>query len=207
MSKLKGSLQFLISGFSSVNNYLIQHYHEFGLTDKELILYLNLVSYTNQNNLFPNMNMLSKNLQVSESEVFNLINSLERKRILSIETRDIDGKSSSYYDLNHVYQLEVTENENVKDSATDEPEELEQLIKKFEVEFGRPLSPIEIEKVSGWLTVDHFRPELVEIALREAVLAQVYNFKYIDRILITWQKKNIKTVKDYERSKLNSDLL
>ncbi|BDR58382.1 DnaD domain protein [Xylocopilactobacillus apicola] len=206
MSRAKGSLKYLISGFSAVNNYLIQHYQEFGLTDQELILYLNLVSYANQNNLFPNMKTLSKNLHVSESEVFNLISSLERKRILTIETRDIDGKASSYYDLDHIYQIDVEEGDLIEVDQNNS-DELEQLIQKFEVEFGRPLSPIEIEKVSGWLEVDHFNADLVEVALKEAVLAQVYNFKYIDRILVTWRKRNIKTARDYENSKLNNDLL
>ena len=38
-----------------------------------------------------------------------------------------------------------------------------------------------------------------EIALKEAVLNQVYNFNYIDRILRNWEKKNIKTAQDVKR--------
>lgn len=207
MSEAEGSLKYLLSGFSAVSNYLIQHYQEIGLSDQELILYLNLTSYASQNNVFPSMEILSRNLHVSESEVFNLISNLERKQVLSIETRDVDGKVSSYYDLNHLYQLEIKEKSEIKQTSNSTNNSFNQLIKKFEVEFGRPLSPIEMEKINGWLEVDHFRPELIEMALREAVLAQVYNFKYIDRILMTWHKRNIKTVQDYERFKKNDDFL
>lgn len=188
---------------------MIQHYREIGLSDQELILYLNLVSYASQNNVFPSMKVLSKNLHVTESDVFNLINNLERKHVLSIETRDVDGKVSSYYDLKHLYQLELKEkkeeNPIIDDNLTNDS--TNKLIKEFEVEFGRPLSPIEMEKVNGWIKIDHFRPELIEMALREAVLAQVYNFKYIDRILMNWKKRNIKTIRDYEHYKTNDDFL
>lgn len=209
MDTMKGSLQYLLDGFSAVSNYLIQHYREIGLSDQELILYLNLVSYASQNNVFPSMKVLSKNLHVTESDVFNLINNLERKHVLSIETRDVDGKVSSYYDLKHLYQLELKEkkeeNHIIDDNLTNDS--TNKLIKEFEVEFGRPLSPIEMEKVNGWIKIDHFRPELIEMALREAVLAQVYNFKYIDRILMNWKKRNIKTIRDYEHYKTNDDFL
>ena len=208
MDKMKGSLKSLISGFAPVNNYLIQNYKKLGLTDQEFMIYLNLLSYANQNNLFPDMKVLSDNLEISESEVFNLISNLEQKNILSIETRNIDGRASSYYDLNLIYQLDVEEQRTESKNETDSEQfNFNQLIQKFEVESGRPLSPIEIEKISGWLMVDHFRSELIEMALREAVLAQVYNFKYIDRILMNWKQKNIRTVQDYERSRINNDLL
>ncbi|EFB62244.1 hypothetical protein HMPREF9209_0911 [Lactobacillus gasseri 224-1] len=31
------------------------------------------------------------------------------------------------------------------------------------------------------------------MALREAILAQVYNFKYVDRILLNWQRHGLTT--------------
>ena len=36
-------------------------------------------------------------------------------------------------------------------------------------------------------------PELIRLALREAVLNQAYSLKYIDRILLAWERKNITT--------------
>ena len=38
--------------------------------------------------------------------------------------------------------------------------------------FGRPLSPIELEMIGQWLNTDHYSPELIRLALREAVLNQ-----------------------------------
>ena len=37
--------------------------------------------------------------------------------------------------------------------------------------------------IGQWLNTDHYSPELIRLALREAVLNQAYSLKYIDRIL------------------------
>ena len=70
---------------------------------------------------------------------------------------------------------------------------IKQLYQGFEKEFGRPLSPIELEMIGQWLNTDHYSPELIRLALREAVLNQAYSLKYIDRILLAWERKNITT--------------
>jgi DNA replication protein len=66
----------------------------------------------------------------------------------------------------------------------------------FEQEFGRPLSPLEYEKIVSWLDGEGYREELIREALAEAVLSGKFNFKYIDRILFEWQKLNIRTVQE-----------
>ena len=36
---------------------------------------------------------------------------------------------------------------------------------------------------------DHYQPEILKLALREAVLNQAYSFNYVDRILLSWERK------------------
>src|SRR5699024_923139 len=69
------------------------------------------------------------------------------------------------------------------------------LVLLFEQEFGRPISPFEIETINVWLDEDKMQPHLIKAALREAVLMGKLNFKYIDRMLREWQKKGIRSVK------------
>lgn len=59
----------------------------------------------------------------------------------------------------------------------------------FEQEFGRPLSSIEFQRIGQWLEEDHYQPEILKLALREAVLNQAYSFNYVDRILLSWERK------------------
>lgn len=48
---------------------------------------------------------------------------------------------------------------------------------------------------------DGYSPEIILLALKEAVLSQAYNFKYIDRILISWEKQNVHSAMDVQRVK------
>ena len=55
--------------------------------------------------------------------------------------------------------------------------------------FGRSLSPIEIEQISKWEDND-----LTRYAIKQAILNGVYNFKYINKILHSYKMNNITTV-------------
>ena len=48
----------------------------------------------------------------------------------------------------------------------------------FEKEFGRPLSPMELETISGWVDADRYPDELILLALKEAVFAGKLHFRY-----------------------------
>ncbi|MCV2505670.1 phage replisome organizer N-terminal domain-containing protein [Melissococcus plutonius] len=67
------------------------------------------------------------------------------------------------------------------------------LFQAIEKNFGRQLSPIELETIADWKQQSHYPDDLVLVALREAVLNQAYSLKYMDRILLDWERKGIKT--------------
>ena len=63
----------------------------------------------------------------------------------------------------------------------------------FESEFARPLSPMEYETIVNWLDQDKYSDSLIMTALKEAVFAGKVHFRYIDRILMEWQRNRITT--------------
>lgn|GEM_PF-2366331 len=71
---------------------------------------------------------------------------------------------------------------------------LSSLLKAFEAEFKRSLSPIEVEQVKQWRS-DH-SVELVLEALKRAVLRGKYTLKYINSILTEWKKNHVITLQD-----------
>lgn len=73
------------------------------------------------------------------------------------------------------------------------------LVARIEKDFGRVLNPIELEMIADWLRKDHYSPELIHLAVREALIRQAYNLNYIDKILLNWQKQNIQTVAEAEQ--------
>src|SRR5690606_14991388 len=113
------------------------------------------------------------------------------KNLLKIEqTKNSQQQLSEAYSLEPLWEKLFTPEKKQEVESSDEGT----LFILFEQEFGRPLSPFEIETISVWLDEDQLSPALIKAALREAVLMAKLNFKYIDRILREWKKKGIHTV-------------
>lgn len=72
----------------------------------------------------------------------------------------------------------------------------ENLYTLFQGEFCRPLSPMEVEQINFW--AKKYSPELLREALRRAVLNGKLSMRYIDRILLRWEKENIRCLREVQ---------
>lgn len=70
----------------------------------------------------------------------------------------------------------------------------------LEQEFGRPISPMEIEVIDTWKELPI---EIIKLAIKEAVTSNNKAIKYVDKILYNWKSKGIKSVADAEQSIAN----
>ena len=68
------------------------------------------------------------------------------------------------------------------------------LFEEIESNFGRTLSPYEIEEIGEWEDT-----ELTRYAIKKAVLNNKFSIQYISKILYQWKKKNIRTVQEAQR--------
>ncbi|MHB1420741.1 MAG: DnaD domain-containing protein [Bacillota bacterium] len=73
-----------------------------------------------------------------------------------------------------------------------------ELINVFEKEFGRPLSPMELESIAEMSDMD--TPELAIEALRVAVQRNALSFKFIMSVLAGWRNKNIRTLREAQEN-------
>src|SRR5699024_5118078 len=124
--------------------------------------------------------------------------SLIQRNIIEIkELRNHHDQLSEAYSLEPLWNKLFTP----KEEAIQENDEGTIFI-LFEQEFGRPLSPFEIETINAWLDEDNIIPALIKAALIESVLIGQLKFRYIDRILREGKHKGINTVEqDRESSK------
>ncbi|RVU71732.1 MULTISPECIES: DnaD domain protein [Lactobacillus] len=193
-------------GFTTLPNGLIAYYSQIGITDAQMLLILQLEAFAQRDELFPANDKIAANTNFSANEVAALIQQLiDQKDLIIEQTTDSQGKIGNRYNLDNLYdKLEQYLDSHilVKSKKNNEPAKvaddlennpLNRLSRQFEVEFGRYLSPIEREEIASWLSADHYKPEIIELALREAVLSQAYSLKYVDRILLNWQRHNLKT--------------
>ena len=201
-----------ILGFTTLQNGLIAYYPRLNISDAELLLVIQLEAFSQRGESFPSNEKIAANTNLSITDVGNLIQRLIDKNYLTIEqTTDSQDKIGNKYSLDNLYdELDkyIDKNILIKDSRHNETiavtnnlenNPIDYLSRKVEVEFGRYLSPIEREEIAQWLSIDHYTPEIIELALREAVLSQAYSLKYIDRILLNWQRHNLKTTDEVER--------
>src|SRR5699024_3145454 len=187
---------YLKGGQTIISNLLIKNYRRLGLNNDEFILWIQLYKYHEKGNDFPDLATIADNMQIDQDEVYQLMDQLVQKKVLTIRSiKDKDGIMNDAYDFSLIFKkLELlTEQQKTQDLQQTLEEKVQTLYQMFEREFGRALSPIEYQRIGQWLDDDHYAPELIQLALKEAVLNQVYSLNYIDRILLSWEKKNIKT--------------
>ena len=163
-------------GVTSISNGLIAYYARLGLTEAELALVLQLEAFFQRGNYFPS-NEASGKISSCYS-LDELYDKLDQYLDQHVQVKDMNG--------------EVLE--EAKDSLNNDP--MSDLAREFEIEFGRYLTPIEREEIQDWLNLDHYAPEIIKLALREAVLSRAMSFKYVDRILLNWQRMNLKTASE-----------
>jgi DNA replication protein len=196
----------LIWGVTSIPNLLLRYYPIIGLSDAETMLLIQLFRLRNEKEYYPSPEILAECLTRDYRQIERDLASLLEKEILSTTQYYDEERQEVFlgYDFEPLFEkisevwacTKVKELEKIR-QASDGPglkdeSILAVLVKTFENEFGRPLSPIEIEQIEKWsLEADQ---GIILEALRRAVLMGKHNFKYIDRILLRWQKNNLRNL-------------
>ncbi|SES80001.1 DNA replication protein DnaD [Oceanobacillus limi] len=185
-------IQQIIKDQFPIPETLFTSYTKFGLNEIELMVIVHIYRFLYQNNYFPTPSELAANMTIEEKDCAKILRKLFQKNLLTIEQEQNENKQlSEVYSLDPLWEKLYNEDQ----IHTKEDEQLEgTLFILFEQEFGRPLSPFEIETINTWLDEDEISPSLIKAGLRESVLMGKLNFKYIDRILREWKRKGIHTV-------------
>lgn len=200
-------------GDTVINNGLLAYYARLGISDAELVVIIQLEAFRQRGDFFPSNEKIASNTNLTVADAGILLQNLVEKDCLSIQQlKDDQGRISNRYSLDPLFKKldeYMDENVQVKSgngevqvSSTEndlDNDPLNKLAREFEIEFGRYLTPIEREEIADWLNLDHYSPAVIKMALREAVLSQALSFKYVDRVLLNWQRQNLKTPEDVQR--------
>ena len=184
-------IELLKSTNYQVKKELLFNYKKLNITDIEFIV---LIYLTNQSSDIYNPKQISNDLNIDMNSVLEIINSLCEKGIIKIEIKKINNIRTEVINTDYLYEkmafsLEPSKEENKSN-----------IYSRFETEFGRTLSPMEYEIITGWLD-NGYTEELITLALKEATYNGVSNLRYIDKIIYEWNKKGIKTKEDVEKNK------
>ncbi|MEL7563524.1 MAG: DnaD domain protein [Dehalobacterium sp.] len=200
-----------------VPNLLLKNFRQLGLTETELVFILQLLMIGK--NEYHSIQEISELLKIEETMVKQNLAILMEKGFIVTENVQELGRIVPRYFLDGLYDKLIDtwacEMAGKTDTAAcgevDHPvfdQKFGAVFSAIEKEFGRPLTPIENDKILEWLEPLGYRPEIILEALKRTVLRGVYNLNYIDRILLDWQKANIRTVPEivnHEKFKMGKE--
>ena len=117
---------------------------------------------------------------------YSLLSTHDLNKVLqSLLSKKFIYNRSGAISLNHL------EERLLQEKNEEEPEEAISLVSIFEEQFGRALSPIELNILREWKE-SNYDDEMIVKALKEGVKSQVLNFRYIEGILHNWAKNGVK---------------
>ncbi|KRM22236.1 DnaD domain protein [Latilactobacillus graminis] len=191
---MKELTAFLQGGQLSVSRLLLQHYQALKMSSEELVVYLQLSDFASQNDDFPDLAVIGDRMGIAPKQIYNLIHQLLQKKLITLKSTVNDtGQAEDHYDLTPALtklSILAVQDTQLNQQSMDSHQR-STVFNLVEQALGRPLSPLESEIVANWLDLDHYQPELIQLAVREAILNQVYSLKYVDKILLNWQKQDI----------------
>jgi len=146
------------------------------------------------------LNKIGDELGIPHNELMNLIGNLNNKGLIDLKVITNDKNiMEEYISLDNFYNKVSL---LLMDKKEIHKEESVNIFSMIEQEFGRTLSPIEYEIVKAWLE-SNMSVEIIGCALKESIMNDVRNLRYMDKILYEWGKKGIKTKADVEAHMIN----
>lgn len=187
-------------GNADVPYWLLKYYAELGMNELDVMLIIHVMAFKQKEGKdFPTLEELQSRMSVPQEKVIAALQRLMKGGMLAIdeEADPVTGVHGEKYNWRPLMErLAVCRLEELQRDADVQPEQQERsdIFSIFENEFGRPLTPMELESITNWLDRDGYPEELILAGLKEAVFAGKVHFRYIDRILLEWSRNRIKTV-------------
>lgn len=208
-------------GTTCVPNILLKYYKKMDITDSQMMLIIQMLRLRcEEKEIYPSVEQLAELLNAESDQIKADLDEMVSKEVLTL-TQYVDKghnlilngydfeplfeKISEFWACTKVKEIEeaqefLEESAAASSAGQDKENKLKTLYQAFEKEFGRPLSPMEIEQIEQWAEEED--SVLIMEALRRAVLMGKHNFKYINSILLEWKKNRLNTLEsiaEYER--------
>ena len=172
-----------------INSNIVKCISSIDITLEEFLLVLYFINISS----LLNTDDIKEKLGFDDEKIFNTFTSLINKKYIEMVVTNNNGEVIEQIKLDPLYDRlalnKKTENVDSKD-----------IYAMFESELGRTLSSFEYEMINKWIEKG-VEEETIKNALKEAVLNNVRNFKYIDKIIYEWTKKGIKNKIKYDNKK------
>lgn len=156
------------SGCVSIPRFLLDHYSELGITDREMMLIIHILTEGNNPNPVQSIDeQIMIKMGVSQQDYKLLVHSLIEKGLIDIRKHknlkmnvpkyDVSGLIDHLLELwgiEQYRQMEANGQSKPRPADNSDPS-ISKLMVVFEKELGRPLTGFECEHIEKWLSSNH----------------------------------------------------
>ena len=172
-----------------INSNIIKCISNIDITLNEFLLVLYFINVTD----VLNTDDIKEKLGFDEEKAVETFSSLLNKKYIEMNVTNKNGEVIERISLDPLFDR-LALNKSTDNNKTD-------IYALFERELGRTLSSFEYEMINKWKE-NGISEDIIKGALKEAILNNVRNFKYIDKIVYEWSKNDVKKhAKDEKESK------
>lgn len=172
---------------------LLLNYKAIGMDEQTLVCLMLIYKLNQQGIQFVTPAHLEQFMPLSSKQIDELLVLMIQKEYLLMDYTHATLRPNEdviFALILNRYKCEAIQQEKLSNSG------VTSLFAHIEKEFGRSLSPIEISTLQEWYHI--YGEKMIYNALKEAILSGVKNFRYIDRILVNWQKQGYQATKFVE---------
>ena len=169
---------------------LLENYKKLKISENQLVIIMMIDHLLSQGNPFITADLLSLKMSLDVKEIDRLIADLLTRGFMEYAT--VNGKTVTSLNplkekLYREFQISISrENETKNNEALSA--QLNNIFETFQKELGRSLSPLEISRIREWVSMG-YTDEIIINALKEALSQGKRSLKSVDKILLTWAKR------------------
>ena len=167
---------------------LLENYKKLKISENELAVIFMIDHLVSQGNPFITADLLSLKMSLDVKEIDTIIADLLTRGFMEYATlngRTVTSLSPLKEKLFSNFAISVSkEAENKKAKE----EMLSTIYQSFEAELGRTLQPMEISTIREWVDLG-YSDEIIINALKEALAQGKKSIKSVDKVLLSWAKR------------------
>jgi len=169
---------------------LLENYKKLKISENQLVIIMMIDHLLSQGNPFITADLLSLKMSLDIKEIDKLVADLLTRGLMEYATvngRTVTSLNPLKEKLYREFQISVSKENETKNSETIS-NQLNNVFEKFQSELGRALSPIEVSTIREWVSMGYTDENIID-ALKEAINQGKKSIKSVDKILLTWAKR------------------
>ena len=164
---------------------LINYYKNLYLQENEVMVTLMIDLCLQRNITFVSPDMLALKMNYTVAEIDKIYASLSARGYVVNKTEN-NKLITSLDGIKDVLMSQfIMENSKKNDTPS---EDIDNIYSLFENEFGRALTPFEIDTIRDWVE-SGYTLELIKSALGEAIRNKVRSIRYVDKVLLNYRQQ------------------